>query len=303
MLRLTNKYDYPAEIFDAVELIRNQYDPGQSDNRRYITVTQLVQPEQAYKLAKQAGVLEVDVREMGYTMAGSIVHGILEQLQHHPRYADNIFERRMYGKLAGWDISGQVDMYCPATKTITDWKYTSLYTFKDGEMKREWRQQLNLLAWLMRQNGYEVEGLRLVAMARDHSSRRAHYKGDYPQDWCKVLWAKKHKQETIEGWLRVRLASLDSDDLPECSEDDRWPENDGKRWAAVKVGKNGQLNKRATKLFATADECLAWIDEHSDADTQYQLQGREVSYIRCETYCAVRQICRQAINEGSQHGA
>src|SRR6185436_15819592 len=97
---ITNRHGLPAPLVNAMR--NDPYTKGRSD----ISVTQLIQPPQPRKLLKGREI-EEDASELIWRLLGQAVHTILERA-----YPDTaITEKRVFGEVLGWIVSGQFDVY------------------------------------------------------------------------------------------------------------------------------------------------------------------------------------------------
>lgn len=168
--------------------------------------------------------------------------------------------------------------------TLDDYKMTSTYAIQDGP-KPEWTAQLNIYALMLREHGYRVDRLRVVAILRDWQKAKSKHTPGYPQVPAVIIPLEMWSAERTEQYIKERLIAHGTaqHDLPECSADERW-----ERPAVYALMKRG--NKRATALFddrADADLALA------DAGAAYQIEERPAEQKRCADYCAAFFKCEQ----------
>jgi hypothetical protein len=330
-MEITNHYGLPEVIVEAVRMDR--YDRGVG-GPKYITATELVNPPQLTKLLwKHKDSLVEDASERIWALLGQAVHSVIERAGDSPQFADRVIaEERFYAELDGWKIGGQVDIYDKGQKKLTDFKITSVWSVR-GEMKAAWRRQLNLLAWLLRKNGLEVERAEIVAVLRDWSRTKAKYDSSYPDQSVAVVEAELVDDEVIEGFISRQLAELESRQPRECSDEERWRSGgnwavmrgDSVKWAVMRQGRRTAVRvyegedeamlhirsspdlyieerraeasdkRRAVKVFESLLEAEGFIAAHPEGN--FRLEGREAVYQRCESYCPVRHVCRQAAGD------
>jgi hypothetical protein len=271
-----NKYNLPAPIVNAVK--RDTYNRGKSD----VTVTQLVVPPRiAILRQKYAKQIVEDVADGFFRMLGTCIHKILEE-----KDTEAIVEKRLYSpeRLQGLILSGQLDRYDPKTNTIQDYKFTTCYSAMNGA-KVEWIGQLNILAFLARENGLQVDNLELILLLRDFSKSKAEKNSNYPQTPVIRIPVEVFSEEKIEWYLLSRLQEFVSarNHLPLCSDEDRWKQPDS--FAVYKPE-----GKRALKVFDTREEADSFIES---SEKELVIQERKGNYIRCESYCQVSKFCNQ----------
>jgi hypothetical protein len=181
-------------------------------------------------------------------------------------------------------VTGQIDLYDESTSTIYDYKETSVYSFLLG-MKQSWTQQLNCYAHLLRCHYYPVHNLVIFALLRDWNQRKAETEDDYPSCQFHVqpvtLWPAGDTREYLEERVRLHREArkLTDDDLPPCTEEERWARPAS--WAVKKKGV-----KRAQRVFTTEEEASELAEAKG-----YTVEYRPGQDVRCERYCKVAPWC------------
>lgn len=270
---LTNKHNLPEAFVAAVQ--NDPYDAGRSD----ISTTSLIDAPQRRALIYQhrSSIVE-DVSDRVWSLLGSAVHHILERAED--RHA--VVEERLFAEVDGWVVSGQFDRYLPKSKIIQDWKVTSVYKAQGD--KADWERQLNVLAWLGRENGLEVEKLQICAIMRDWAKSRSLNDSSYPQANVMVididLWAHEIAEEYVRERVALHRSARDGETVP-CTDEERWYTGDS--WAWMKPG-----GKRAIKVFRDAREAA-----ETPVPDGYVLEHRAGEYKRCEQYCEAAPFCAQ----------
>jgi hypothetical protein len=273
MQSLENKHSLPEPIIKAI--MNDPYNAGPCD----MSVTTLISPARKVELTRRHyKEITVDASEKIWTLFGQAMHHVLERADN-----ESITEARLSIKRQGWEISGQLDRYDPATETLSDYKVTSVYAVKNGH-RREWEAQLNILATILREHGYPVERLIIVTILRDWSAGRSNGK-DYPD--CPVvtipvpLWSQEKCEEYIDSRIRIHQAARNK--LPVCSPEERWQTADV--FALKKEGR-----KTAVKLYSDKEEADAALVAAGD---KHYIEHREGRCVRCEQYCPVAEFCDQ----------
>lgn len=273
-MRWSNDLGLPEPIVRAVT--NDPYDRGHSD----FTVTQLIAPARARVLRKRhAHLITEDVADRIYSLLGQSIHTILERAE-----VEHMAEVRLYAKLDGLTISGQLDRcaFFP-DGLLQDYKLTSVWTDLD---KSEWAQQTNMLVWLLAANGYNVKRGEIVAIFRDWSKSRAKREHDYPQHQVKLVPIELWPIEKTIGFVRERIhAHVEAElgVLPNCTNEERWYR--GEQWAVIKNG-----NKRATRVFDFPNQAEAF----AKTDSKFKVEHRPGQSIRCAEYCTAYPFCAQA---------
>jgi len=277
-MNYTNEANLPAPFVSAV--INDKYDYAAAGD---LSATGAILPPRIRELTRRHNnELTEDVSDRVWMLIGDIGHTILERSG-----ADNVIqEERLSTELHGWTVTGKVDLIAEhaGAYSIQDWKFTSVWAVKD--MKPEWEQQLNIYAALAAANGFHISKLQIVAILRDWSKLRAAREKDYPQVGVVVrdvpLWLPGKQAGYLSERVLLHQAAqhMADDDLPLCTEEERWRKPDV--WAVKKKG-----GKRALKLFDS--DISAQIYRNADANLTVEHRPGEDS--RCLHYCAVKEFC------------
>lgn len=276
-MEFTNLQGLPEPLVRAVT-----NDPYQRGERTDFSVTQLLGPPRIRILRKRhSHEMTEDVSDRIYALLGQSVHTVLERAEVEGALA----EVRLYAEIDGLTISGQLDraVFFP-DGLLQDYKLTSIWAVT-GDIKPEWEQQLNLLAFLLRENGHEVNRAQIVVIFRDWSKSRARKDKGYPQHQARPIDVDLWSHDLCLSFLkeRIRVHTEAEWSLPECTPEDRWYR--GEQWAVKKRG-----NKRATKNFDFSDQAEKFAKEKGPG---YGVEYRPGTNVRCEDYCSVSQFCSQ----------
>ena len=288
---ITNNAGYPEALVKAVE--NDSYSRGEGVDR---SVTGLLAPPRQAALKEIHGheIVE-DVSDRTYALYGQLVHLLLERAGEQSRNAIN--EQRLYTEVNGWKISGQTDTLTltedQRSWTISDFKFVTSYKFKrsySGElvMPEEYEQQLNMYGHLLRENGFKVDGLKIVAIYRDWSKMEAKRDKNYPQLGAEThdvpLWSEDKARSFMEE--RVRLHQAAENDLPECDDSERWAKPD--KYALMPNANSA----RARKLFDSEIDATTWAAANN-MKPGWVIEHRKGANVRCENYCPVSEWCDQ----------
>jgi len=272
-MKITNKHGLPQAFVDAVS--NDSYDPGHSD----ITATSLIDaPQRRALLAKHHSKLTEDVADRVWALLGSAVHHILEQAEDEHA----VVEERIYADVNGWSVGGQFDRYLPKDGVIQDWKVTTVYKVQNSHA--DWERQLNVLAWLARQNGMVVNKLQICAIMRDWSKARSLNDKTYPAANVATIDITMWPNEIAEEYVRERvelhqMAREDGQMIP-CTDTERWYTGDS--WAVKKPNA-----KRATRVYDSEAEA------RENCNDDQIVEHRRGEYKRCQQYCEAAPFCAQ----------
>jgi hypothetical protein len=289
MVAITNNKGFPLALVKAVE--NDSYSKGRAD--RSVTGL-LAPPRQAALKDIHEDDLTEDVADRTYALYGQLIHLLLERAGEQDRNA--LTEERMFTEVEGWTISGQTDTITLTEEegwVVSDYKFVTVHKFKrdySGElvMPPEYERQLNMYGHLLRENGFKVDGLKIVAIYRDWSKMEAKRDKNYPQLGAEThdvkLWSADEAREFMAE--RVRLHQAAENDLPECTDEDRWAKPD--KYALMST----PTSVRARKLFDTEVSAVTWAYENKIKEG-WVVEHRPGVNTRCENYCLVSEYCEQ----------
>ena len=285
-MKLTNFLNLPPPIFNAIA--RDPYTRGDAD----ISITGLLEPPRIRVLKKRHwDELTEDVSDRIYSLLGQVIHGILERAaaDDKDKTLGDLFEKRFYTKINGWTVSGQMDAVY-ADGEIQDYKLLSYFKVANG-VPEDFEAQLNMYAALLRLNGIDVKRLSLVCLFRDWSKGKAQKDPLIPQQQGKkfdvMLWSQERALAFLEE--RVKLhQEAERVSLPLCSSEDQWRRPD--KWAVM--AKRGA--PRATRLLDSRVAADAFAKALGKGAYVEERRGFPV---RCQSWCAVRDFCKQFTNE------
>lgn len=269
-MRITNRSDLPRPLVEAVT-------PRKPDEKR-ISATQLIGPPRIRQLSlRHWDNISEDVTDRLWAIMGTAMHSLLESHGSEDALSEEYLSQDMtdYG-FPGVTLTGRPDYY-DADGVLWDWKFTSLWTFRDG-VKPDWVRQLNVYAWLFRRHGFEIQALRILAVFRDWSRSDAE-RGLPP---AQVYEVPMVSDAETEAYIRERVALHLNEPAEVCSADERW---DTPTQYAVMKG----TNKRALKLCSSRSEAEAEIEARGLKDGY--IQERRGRSVRCEQYCPVSLFC------------
>ena len=281
-MKITNKHNVPETLVALAS--RDYYSKGRAD----YSVTEIISPPRIQRLRREHHEnMEQDVSDMLWQLLGSALHVVAER-----GVADNhITEERIIADIGDVKLSGAIDIQRVTDEgiIITDYKFTSAWALRQD--KPEWEAQQNIYAWLVEKvKGKKVTGVQICALIRDWSRREASVKADYPQAPIQVLelplWplekTEEYIKERIEAHRMSKVQADWGDELPPCSDDDRWV-----RETKFAVKREGR--KTAIRVLDTQHEA----DELAEKEKGY-VEVRKGEAIRCTgNFCGVAQWCNQ----------
>lgn len=233
--------------------------------------------------------IQSDVADNIFLLFGSAVHSILENAKE----SDNqLKENKIITDLEdGYKMSGIFDLYDDETKTVTDYKTGSVWKVKFNEWE-DYRKQLLMYSWQLRQIGFDCRYGEIVLIMKDHSKTEAKRDSQYPQlpvHVEKFEFSEKDFEE-IERYIYSRFEliktceTLKDDELPTCTKEERWAKDD--KWAVMKKGV-----KRAVRVLDSEKEAQDYITM-KELDNKHYIEFREGEDTKCLNYCSVCQFCK-----------
>jgi hypothetical protein len=283
-MKITNNKKLPEALVDAIR--NDPYEDGGAD----ISVTRLIGAPRINALTiKHKDELTADASTMLWSLMGQAMHSIMERAGEKP---GRIMERRFFGEMNGMTISGQADLI--EGDILSDYKFMSVWEIIYG-FKAEKAAQLNVLRWLARGEGVEVDTLHVVSLLRDWMASKAKTDVNYPSEHIITTPIPVWPQIKVEMYIaeQVEAHAKAKTVLPECSEEDRWYTGD--LFAVMKSGRKSAL---AVKGLDTMEKAMEWCLAHGYMEADKLTPGIYVEFRpgeskRCEMYCAVSALCDQ----------
>lgn len=275
-MNITNNANLPEPLVRAVTRDRK-------NRPKTISITELVQPPQIRALSlRHDSELSEDAADRIWALLGTLLHKRLEHAAAD--LDDHITEQELETEVLGWRVVGHFDLSY-RDELLTDYKLTSVWAVKDG-VKREWEEQLNLYAELLRRHDRHIQQLQIVAIGRDWSQSKAKYDSSYPQQQVKVmsvpLWTPEQANEFLEERVALHQRAQVEGIWPDCTPEERWVRDT--KFAVMKTGA-----KKAIRLYDTNSAALT----HAKDDASLYVQHRPGISVRCESYCPVSSKCPQ----------
>jgi hypothetical protein len=293
-MKITNKYSMPQAMVHAVS--HDRYDPGTGD----VSCTTLIAPAQQFQLGLiHSGETEEDVIDRIWSLIGSAVHYIIENAVIDMKAKglwkeEYISEKRFYHVVGDKNVSAQIDLY--EAGDLSDFKVTSVWTIKHAlkEGKDDWDAQLNIQRYLMTKNGYPVDKLYVVAIARDWNKSGNMRDSDYPPRVAKIeipVW----DMDKTEGYIQSRINALYSPVPVWCSPAECW--ESPTKYALMKKGRQSALrlldSMVAITEYADCKDLLVEIEDHKELKSDHYYEVRLGERKRCQDYCDVAPFCPQ----------
>ena len=245
-----------------------------------ISATRLKDSPRVHRLQKKHFKdIKIDYLKRGFAKLGEAWHSHMES--YAPK--DWITEERFYADVHGKFISGAIDAVEPTDTGVNIWDYKVMTSYKAQSEMIEFERQLNIYAFLLRQNGMNPERLFISAVVRDWSDIRV--TGNYPDTMFPVFELNMWSPEETEAYIKERLDAHFSEDIPLCTEEERW-------MSQAKYAVVSQKTGKAIRVFSTEDEALNYNTKSS-----VRIEKRTAEPIRCKRFCEVAEFCDQYQSE------
>ena len=238
-MKIVNINNLPKiiELFLKVDF----YDHKQAEGT--ISATTLLKPIKEIILTERHyDEIEVDVSERLWSVLGSGVHAVMENMSYLHIEGDELIkefleklitgrikqEERLYAEVLGEKISGKFDLIID--DTLYDFKISSVWTYIFGSRFEEWTKQLSIYRWLYFQTYHEQlsEQAYIIFIARDWYRRDAESIETYPifamQEKPLKLMPLKETEEMIVYKIKEiqKYRQVPDDLLPDCSLEEIW---------------------------------------------------------------------------------
>lgn len=246
----------------------------------YSATTLIQSPQQVQLHKRHRNDVTSDLREGWNAFLGNVVHQHLETKLAQEGYATEVkVEHITKGRRVVAIVDAYKDGVVYDHKTCKGPQYT---------LKKEWEQQLNINAYMLRLIGVPVDTVAIHVVMLDWKPSQAYTNSNYPQSPCYLLTAPCWEFEEQERFFNERLNAhianeeLKDSDLDKCTNEDRWIES---CYAVI----------RATGSCAKKEQT-------KEAAEQYikdkKLKGAHVEYregtpTKCILFCDYKNVCPQ----------
>lgn len=282
-MKITNKLGLPKPIYNAVA---SDYEYKE----KQFSATAILQGLKSLILQKRHNnEIEVDVADMANLIFGLALHKVLEDSKEDDNEIKEAYLKQELPN--GYKISGRFDIYNADEKAVKDYKTCSVYKLKFNNFD-DWKKQLHIYAWLVKNLGFEVKNSEIVYFIKDWSARDyklAKLKNEYypeKQIGIKKFTFNDEDYKAIETYIVNRFnqieeyEKLSDDEIPVCTDEERFYTGD--KFAVKKKG-----NIRALRVFDTEKEANEFIGDNKDLIIEF----RKGENRKCEDYCNACEFC------------
>lgn len=276
-MQITNELNLPQALVDACDV-----NPHNAEGT--ISATTLKSGVREILLTKRHWEeMTDDVSDRIWTLFGTAVHALLEK-----EAPDTFVEERFEKQIGKYKVTGRLDCYDMKQKIIFDYKTATTWKYKFADYS-DWKFQGLVYAWLLKQQGLEVNECRFVMMFKDFSKTKAKTESGYPQ---KPVYVYKFDVtpsdlEMIEKKIVAKVQELEAcenlpdDKLPVCSDEERWAKPS--KFAVMKTGR-----KTAVKLCDDKETAEKYIEA---VGGDLYIEERKGTDGKCDGYCSCCEFC------------
>lgn len=278
-MKITNKHNVPQALYDVA--IANK---RELNNEGY-SVTELLSSTREILLKhRHYDEICVDVADLVPAMFGSAVHKMFEN-----GTIDGQAEIKLKTLIGSKYFTGVIDLV--HDDVIEDYKTTSVSKVAHKDFD-EHRKQILMYAWLMLNvKGVKINHGKLNYLMKDWSKLQSYTRTDYPGSPIYVYEfdIQDSDYDYIDAYIRNKIKDLTAygciadDDLPECSDEERWYSGD--TFAVFK--KEG--DKRAIKVFNNKEEA----DNFAQENNYEYVEERKGENTKCMYYCDAAKYCNR----------
>jgi len=240
-------------------------------------------------IQRAANIMKKYEKENGYNSLMKFIENTLKEKIND----DIIVEKTLSVTILGMKISGTFDRFLKLLKQLQDYKTTTVGAVMIEENLKKFKAQLNVYAYMLMENGFEVTSAVIIAFLKDWSKMKVKTDRRYPKTQVIQIPIKIESKETIlkyiEGRVRLHQRAENGEPIP-CTDKDRWAKKD--TYAVKKPG-----GKRALSGSIQASKPLAekWIldNEHKYGEGLW-IEHRKAESFRCANgYCQMAAVCPQ----------
>jgi len=307
-MKFTNTHNLPAAVVEA--FIGEEFNlPNMPKNLFW--ATRLISPSKIAQLElRHWGEIEIDVSEKFSAVLGTALH---EHIRRKAKSENRLAEEKAYIDTTTWEvktlplgeslrfqkwhdpdiiyISAKLDSYeeVDGRGIIDDYKTGKTFqVIIENRPKDDWITQNNIYAFALRKIGFRVDEIRNTFFMVDWMKSKAKTDHRYPEIPIHLfgnepIWSDAQVIAYLEGRIHAHVAamSLGDDDIPACSEKERWARPPV--FAVMKTGRKTSLKNHDNKASA---------DRHaSEMGAGHYVEARPGVNTRCESYCNVCEWC------------
>lgn len=277
-MKITNIMNLPQQVVDAVDTT-----PHNKDGE--FSATTLLKGTREILLNKRHfDEIEVDVSDMVWSLFGTAFHSLMEK-----ETPDTFVEEKFSQRVGLYKVTGKLDGYDMKHKVVFDYKTTSVYTVLNKDFDKYKKQGL-IYSWLLSKEGLKVSECQFILFLKDWRKSESKTKEGYPKNkiFTYSFVPTTEDLEYIENYIINKVheiqeaEKLEDNDLPLCSEEDRWKKED--TYKVMKEGRKTAIKRCNTK--EEAEKMVAELGEKHYVETVKGTDGKCNGYCQCCKFCS-----------------
>lgn len=212
-----------------------------------------------------------------------------------------IFERTLRLEIGEDVISGTFDLYDKSTGILYDYKLCSTYSYTNPDSREKWKYQTNIYAYMLQNEGFPINGIKVVAVFRNWSESGLLREKDYPPRQVMEIEiplgnparTDVHWTALVRKYIDQRLEvhrKADNGIITDCTGEERWA-------TATTYAVKTPTSKRAVRVLDSNPAAVAFIEENRHKHAKMSIEVRPGESKKCERYCAVAKFCSQRKKE------
>lgn len=281
-MKITNRFNLP----ESFVIYASKDDHIPTENK--YSVTELLSPVRQILLKRKLyDRIEMDVSDIVPALFGTAVHSVLET--NTPLLVDIYPEFQISYDFGGTILSGRIDLLNLKSLSIEDYKTCSVNKVIRQDFE-DWKMQGLLYAYLVyRVKGIILKHLKFYSIMKDWSKVKSKTSSNYPNS-AVYVWEYDIQDsdfDYIEEWLKRKLKEinfyLETDTLPECTNEEKWYTGD--KYAVYKK----VSDKRAAIVCDNEEEAYGYITNKCNGAGQIEIRKGEC--LKCKYYCNVSKFC------------
>lgn len=279
-MKVTNKLGLPEPFVMYASKDEHEY----KENR--YSVTELLLPTREIKLnRKYAQEIEIDVADMIPALFGTAVHRVLED--NTPILTGLNTEMSIEMQFGEDTVAGRIDLFDSNELEITDYKTCSVSKVMKEDFEDFRKQGLMYALGIFKKYGIISKRLKFPCLMKDWSKIKSLTSSNYPASAI-YIWKYEISDsdyDYIEGYIKDKLNDINREELPECTDEERW--YTGTKYAVYKnVG-----DKRAAIVCDTEEEAHGYITNKCGGAGEIEVRKGE--YLKCKYYCNCCKFCEK----------
>jgi hypothetical protein len=263
-------------------------------------------------LEKRYGSLVVrEPEQQVAAFIGTGVHSMFEECLRLHAACDQSYEveRSVFDKIEDRLISGRFDILYNG-KHLYDIKTCKTWKLIYDPFMKEWVEQQNIYAYMLRNRGVDVRSINIIAVYLDWLEGNVARMGEkYPksrvEEYELPLWDMSKADEFIRSRINMMkdAEKIADNDLPLCTDEEMWVRNEEIVYAVVADPKAGRSLKNCSSLQEAYDFVHSSNSKKLCPGTSY-IEIRKPSRKRCEHWCDGASWCNSylAYRERQQNG-